>query len=115
MPILAKKPGVGRVQSLKQKDAPQKRQSTLGPVVVPFLLVSLLSGSVVLPFTIAGQQGMQWVRNLTMQQGIEQSRQALFKSAGAAVDDVLAPFKAAPQAFHLTFKPSTGIPMRSGF
>ena len=111
MPVSAKKPGQGRVQNLMDKQVPKKSQSALGPVVLPILLVSLLCGSVVLPFTIAGQQGMNWARNATVQQGIEQSRQALFKSAGAAVDDVLAPFKAGPQAFHLSFQPSAGIPM----
>ena len=111
MPDLATAPRPGRVQNLKAKDAPKKRKSTLAVAVMPFLLVSLLCGSVVLPFTIAGQQGMQWARNVTTQKGIEQSRQALIKTAGAAVDDVLAPFKGGPQAFNLTFKPGAGLAM----
>lgn len=111
LPPIAKGASVQtRIAALKGHAPETPKSNPLTAVVLPLLLVVALCASAVLPFTIAGHEGMQWARNLTIQRTINASRDQALKTASAVIGEVIAPIKTSSLAVGSPFRAKWDLP-----
>ena len=100
-----------RIAALQGRAPETRKSNPWAAVVLPLILVVTLCSSVLLPFSIAGQEGMQWARNLTLQRSVTASREAALKTASSVMGDAIAPFKSSSISVSLPFRSKWALPV----
>ena len=99
-----------RIAALQGRAPETPKDNPWSAVVLPLVLVVALCSSVLLPFSIAGQEGMQWARNLTLQRSVTASREAVLTTASSVMGDAIAPFKSSSISVSAPFRSKWELP-----